>query len=394
MIDEIKLKEDINAFDEYRLDDHYVLYRQDSGAIHILDAVAYWVWSCVKSDLSAEEIAAILSENSDIDEERALEKINTLFLAWLNAAMHQREATVALEPCIREDSDALLQKHTGNCYQKVWYQFSEACVGVHYGDAELFEAINPILQSLVTHAQSPVEQEFILLQCEDDWILNFSGKTFSYDSLDEISSALVFQLVESQARIRPRLTVLHASAILYRNTGVVFVGESGAGKTTLAAALSCLGFTFLSDDVLPVENKTFSIIPVPVSSCLKSGSWPVIEEFYPEIYDLPSYQRGGESVRYLPVKSSSVAPVLKYMLLYPKYVEAADTKIESMSNVEKFVGIIQSQSLLKRFTNGSVVQDVIDWLSEIEAYKITYSDINKVAPAICSLVDVKYDSIK
>jgi hypothetical protein len=50
--------------------------------------------------------------------------------------------------------------------------------------------------------------------------------------------------------------VLHASAVETRGSAVAFVGSSGMGKSTLAAALCNLGCALLTDDVLHVESGT------------------------------------------------------------------------------------------------------------------------------------------
>ncbi|MDQ3788641.1 MAG: hypothetical protein M3422_15535, partial [Actinomycetota bacterium] len=48
--------------------------------------------------------------------------------------------------------------------------------------------------------------------------------------------------------------VLHASAVATNGSAIAFVGSSGMGKSTLAAALCNLGCALLTDDVLRVEN--------------------------------------------------------------------------------------------------------------------------------------------
>ncbi len=48
--------------------------------------------------------------------------------------------------------------------------------------------------------------------------------------------------------------VLHASAVAAEGSAMAFVGSSGMGKSTLAAALCNLGCALLTDDVLRVEN--------------------------------------------------------------------------------------------------------------------------------------------
>lgn len=57
------------------------------------------------------------------------------------------------------------------------------------------------------------------------------------------------------AAVLQGLEVLHASAVAIAGGGVVLVGPSGAGKTSLALALCAAGADFLADDVLAVERR-------------------------------------------------------------------------------------------------------------------------------------------
>jgi hypothetical protein len=59
---------------------------------------------------------------------------------------------------------------------------------------------------------------------------------------------------------RGQLT-LHASAVSVRGTAVAFVGEKGAGKSTMAAAMQRRGHALLTDDVLAVDPETHRVEP-------------------------------------------------------------------------------------------------------------------------------------
>lgn len=58
--------------------------------------------------------------------------------------------------------------------------------------------------------------------------------------------------------------VLHASAVRCPHGVVAFIGESGVGKSTLAAHLSALGFPRLAEDLLPCRTLGDQVI-IPVT---------------------------------------------------------------------------------------------------------------------------------
>ena len=84
---------------------------------------------------------------------------------------------------------------------------------------------------------------------------------------------LVFQLekaiiVAIQER-RPDLLFLHAAALERDRAAWLFVGESGAGKSTTAWALLHHGFSYLSDELAPIDLESLEVFPYPHALCLK-----------------------------------------------------------------------------------------------------------------------------
>lgn len=59
---------------------------------------------------------------------------------------------------------------------------------------------------------------------------------------------------------------LHGSGVIVASEAVLFLGHSGAGKSTVAAAFHALGYDVISDDVCPVQ--------VMEKQCWVRGSWP------------------------------------------------------------------------------------------------------------------------
>ena len=57
--------------------------------------------------------------------------------------------------------------------------------------------------------------------------------------------------------------VFHASAVEVGDSAVAFVGESGRGKSTLAASFALNGFRFLTDDGMVVEANDDSYLSFP-----------------------------------------------------------------------------------------------------------------------------------
>ncbi len=70
-------------------------------------------------------------------------------------------------------------------------------------------------------------------------------------------------------------TVLHGSAVAFEGKAVVFLGSSGAGKSTIAVKLASLGYPLLTDDCLLLRFGTDEVLAYP--------SYPGVRLFEPMI---------------------------------------------------------------------------------------------------------------
>lgn len=95
--------------------------------------------------------------------------------------------------------------------------------------------------------------------------------------LSAIRSILLGRMMAYLLRQRGWLA-LHASAARVNGRGVLFLGESGAGKSTTAAALHTTGHRVLTDDIAPVRvsDARCILLPPPPRLRLDANSRPLI----------------------------------------------------------------------------------------------------------------------
>ena len=91
-----------------------------------------------------------------------------------------------------------------------------------------------------------------------DFTVSADGKAVVAYPAKHVSSQTVDHLYLNQvlplALSRQFKLVLHGSAVEIENFAVAFLGESGRGKSTLAASFSTSGFRFLTDDGLQINK--------------------------------------------------------------------------------------------------------------------------------------------
>jgi hypothetical protein len=82
------------------------------------------------------------------------------------------------------------------------------------------------------------------------------------------------------------LVVLHAGGVALDGAGVIISGRSGAGKTTLTAALVRAGFEYLTDEAVVIDPTTGLLHPYAKALSIKPGSWTLLADLRPPASDL------------------------------------------------------------------------------------------------------------
>ncbi len=138
--------------------------------------------------------------------------------------------------------------------------------------------------------------------------------------------------------------VLHGSAVSKNGYAIAFLGYKGSGKSTIAAFLHSIGFSFITDDVLLIEiDKRISVRPgIP-----QIKLWPdAVENIGEDPETLPRICEQTDK-RILKIKNSFLNKSLPLEKIY--IIERGDRQIvESMKNTTAFIELIR-HSYAQRF---------------------------------------------
>jgi hypothetical protein len=104
------------------------------------------------------------------------------------------------------------------------------------------------------------------------WTVDCDGSAVSCDNVADLVYFIEKGMTVALQTQRPDLYFVHAAAVGLADGCTLIVGESGAGKSTLCWNLCNDGFTYLSDELAPVDPQTLTVEPYPHALCLKSRS--------------------------------------------------------------------------------------------------------------------------
>jgi hypothetical protein len=108
--------------------------------------------------------------------------------------------------------------------------------------------------------------------------LEVAGKRRAHGAPEDLVPALEGLVYDRLLRPERGLAVLHAAVAARGRRAVLFLGDSGAGKSVLSLRLARRGWTYLSDDLAPVDGSGRVLaVPRPVTCAA--------EEIEPALWD-------------------------------------------------------------------------------------------------------------
>lgn len=167
--------------------------------------------------------------------------------------------------------------------------------------------------------------------------------------------------------------VFHASAVSNEKKAILFLGDSGNGKSTSLALLQANGFTCLADDFVPMDIEKREIYSFPASISIKKSSLDTLLPIYPELETTAEYNftRLNKIVRYLKPNNNNYFSHLPCNdLVFIKYEKDSDLICEKISKIDAFQQLIPDSWLSPKKENAQVF---LDWFDSLNCYQLTYS---------------------
>jgi len=179
----------------------------------------------------------------------------------------------------------------------------------------------------------------------------------------------------------PRTTVaFHAAAVGHAGAALLIAGPSGAGKTTLAAALMGAGFTFFSDEAA-ILDEDYRVQPVPVALGLLPGALPLLALPAPEGGSVHR-RRDGTPVHFLSPRNVSPAPQPVRALVFPRVTPGEPTRLTPLGPVTALTRLGDSGFALPRPLDLERGRALVRWLQHTPGFELT---VGSLADAVAVL---------
>lgn len=297
-------------------------------------------------------------------------------VAHLLAQVNQPQASFA---------DSIAVEEPVNWFSHWFYLLGDRVVKVSYETALLEFLTHPKIAHLTVNKTATVDHHLEIFNHQNEIILKVDDKTRGHWKQDEIhffqgkfSMALVelsYQKEETEW-----MGVFHATAMSNGKNSLLFTGDSGNGKSTLAALLLDKGYTVWADDFVPVSTGEPQVYYVPAAISIKEKAVPHLIDRFPELEHaaLYHYKRLGKKVRYLPAPPlpKGARPYQECKgIVFVNYRAQSDHLFRELDKGEAFQRLIPDAWIAP---TAESAEQFLKWLASMPCYELTYSDTAKM----------------
>tara|TARA_B110000467_G_C18294873_1_gene467255 strand:+ start:98 stop:1216 length:1119 start_codon:yes stop_codon:yes gene_type:complete len=179
------------------------------------------------------------------------------------------------------------------------------------------------------------------------------------------------------------MAVLHASAVYKKNKVIVFLGESGSGKSTATTLLTLNGYDLLADDFVPISAQNKLLYSFPGAISIKEKMLGLMDTNFPKLRQSElRIKDANTNFKYLyPSSHSDISICLPTkVLVFIKYSEGAPATLVKLSATKTLEYLIPD-SWISSLKENAI--SFLDWVEVTPAYSLEYSDTKD----LLSLID-------
>lgn len=191
--------------------------------------------------------------------------------------------------------------------------------------------------------------------------------------LDFVLANVTIQAVE----LMEDFVSFHAAAAAWGRRGIIFPGQPDAGKTTLVAGLTQVGFAYLSDEAALIDPQTGLLHPFPRALAMDSHSVDAIPGLRGKLPpDHDQFMKYRFHVAPDDLRPGAVGrPCRVQYVIAPKYEAGSVTALEPVSRAEALMMLAENSFNLVRF-GGLAVESLHQAMDGVKGYRLRIGSLD------------------
>jgi hypothetical protein len=274
-------------------------------------------------------------------------------------------------------------------FSEKYYSIHKSIFKIQYQKAYHESKIHPVFAHLEIKKTSNSNFKYTVFD-NNESILFFKDKTgigqWSKEEVHLFQGKLSMQLLIDMYSKPEKdwMGIFHASAVSNGKESMLFLGDSGNGKSTSLALLNANGYNCIADDFVPID-KYKKIYTYPAAISIKEKSVATLLSYYPELENSAEFhfKKTNKIVRYLaPEKTDYTQKQKCKALIFIKYNPEIELEVSLISKIEALQQLIPDSWISPLEENASIF---LDWFLELPSYQLTYSNNKKMIETVSKI---------
>ncbi len=269
------------------------------------------------------------------------------------------------------------------------YSIRDKIIRVNYGSESVKKAIHPSIAHLEVKQKEEAQITFDIY-LDNDQLCLFRDKQLirSVPKRDYhlLQGKFVMELLSviHNKQESDWIGTFHGSTITDGHNSILFVGQSGKGKSTLCAILAANGYELLADDVSPMLSEDCHIYHNPSAISIKKGAFGLLQSVVKNFDELPItvFNTTKGAIKYVPFPNTKKNSYPCKAIVMVNYDNGAKLNLENAS-VKTLLETLIPDSWLS--PNTLHAKQFLDWLETVDIYQLTYSETESVKTELSSL---------
>jgi hypothetical protein len=364
-----------------KIENKTITWFENTNKYIVLEHTAAKIIADLTKSIPIETIARNLSEELSIPSDKVLAFVSDLEKKLYIPNAVQKENTITSNTDFKEPKVYKFSKK---------YLINKRIIKVDFESEVLLYFVQPKFAHLETENNRKEDVNYRVFTHNKKIILLVDKKFIGAWNEHEIhffQGKFSMQLVQTihQKEEREWLGVFHASAVSNTKHSMLFLGDSGNGKSTSLALLQANGFDCLADDFVPIHAENQEVYSFPSAISIKKNSLKTLLPIYPELETAGEFhfKRLNKIVRYLPPNNDNYTNHLPCKaLVFIKYQEKSELVFHEISKIKAFEKLIPDSWLSPKKENAQLF---LEWFEKLPCYEITYSNNHKLIEAVTKL---------
>ncbi|WKD84919.1 HPr kinase/phosphorylase [Polaribacter huanghezhanensis] len=362
-----------------KIEDKEIVWFKNSNSYLVLEPIAAAILLKINKNNSLEEIKTWAFKKITAPKKVVKKFIEDIFLLYTVNNTLKKEV----------QNNSGTYKIPTKYYSEKYYSIHNCIFKIQFQTGFHLLKIHPIFAHLETESQNKFHFNYTIFD-DKDFIVFFKNDAFigkwnkneTHLFEGKLSMHLIIDIYKKPET--DWMGVFHASAISNKKESLLFLGDSGNGKSTSLALLNANGFDCIADDFVPIDNKK-NMYTYPAAMSIKKKSLKTLLPVYPELKNAVEYhfKKMNKTVRYLPPKNINYHLKLKCKaLVFIKYNIEVELEINSISKIDAFQQLIPDSWISPLEKNVSVF---LEWFLELPCYQLTYSNNLKMIETVTKI---------